>query len=159
MTPWSIIRLTGGGRSLKMYAVVGRMTATEPAAAMASVPASEISSRCDMASHPNSRAPICVRSRQHEKERKYGSSQTRCECDVVNKMGVGSNGKWKSRKGTLLLHRWPLLFFSAITCQSQEATSEAGGNGLKKPLRPGVDVWERMLMTMYDHGVRCKLSL
>ena len=57
MTPWSIIALTGGLGSLKMYAVVGRMTATLPLSDMAVIPEGEISSRWEMASAPIA-API-----------------------------------------------------------------------------------------------------
>lgn len=39
-TPASIILRTGGGTSLSMYAVVGNITAMDPAFAMASIPLS-----------------------------------------------------------------------------------------------------------------------
>jgi len=44
-TPASIIFLTGGGSSLRMYAVVGRMTPIDPFLAISEIPLSVIFSR------------------------------------------------------------------------------------------------------------------
>lgn len=58
ITPASIIFLAGGDFSLKIYAVVGRMTATVPDSAIAEIPSSETSSKWEMALALNSLAPI-----------------------------------------------------------------------------------------------------